>query len=1557
MEALERMIDEMRVSADTTRDTLLARFETLEQHLRRSSRRNRTSDPNHHSRGEGSRSRRGSTSSEGGSTGSEESPPRSRGHRSRDRWNERRQRREQSREQWRKLDLPLFSGDEAFAWVDRLERFFEVRGVPIDERMNVAVVALEGQALAWYRWWVTSIPHPTWPLFKEDVVRRFQPEMVENPFELLLSLKQTGSVREYREKFEVYSGPLRISERRYLLGVFLNGLKRNIRAETKLHRPETLAEMFMVAEMVEKRIRAEEEAQGELASGSRGEATGVRNSSWDRTYGGERSKGMVRVVTPPGSNPLSSRGSGGGGIGARTGSQLGGNTLAATSSHSVNRASVGTNRVRNFRNLPEEEYREKVRRGLCFYCDEKFGPNHVCKNRQFRLMLVEEVDEGVEDEEEGVEGKEWVGELPQIDFNRLTTQKAMRLWGVVNGVQTKVLIDSGASHNFISPKLVQEVGLTIKNNEGCWVKVGDGYQIRSEGVCWDVPIQLQGVEFRLKFFLFPLDDIDVVLGWDWLEGLGEVKTDYKNFTMKIKQAGQKWTLQGCKELESTSHSLGLIGATTGVSGERGLVRYWLLEESDANPVASNPVMEGILQEFGDRFEEPKGLPPPRHHDHSIVLKEGSNIPNLRPYRYPHYQKAEIERLVGEMLTAGIIRASVSPYSSPVILVKKKDGGWRFCVDFRALNLITVPNKFPIPVIDELLDELAGATIFSKLDLKSGYHQIRMRAEDIEKTAFRTHEGHYEFLVMPFGLTNAPSTFQALMNEVLRPYLRRFVLVFFDDILIYSVNEEKHKVHLRAVLELLRKHQLVVNKKKCCFMVREVEYLGHIISGQGVAADPQKVAAMVQWPSPKDVKGLRGFLGLTGYYRRFVRNYGVIAKPLTELLKKDQFLWSETAQVAFEELKQAMISLPILAVPDFSQPFIVETDASSKGLGAVLSQSGRPIAFFSQSLSFRAQSKSVYERELMAIVFAVQKWRHYLMGGHFIIRTDQRSLKYLTEQRLLGEDQAKWTTKLMGLDFEIQYKPGHQNKAADALSRQMTFNAMSVIQSPVWEQVDTAVQHDEQLNRIKLEVLQQHDSHPGFSVYRGRLYYEGRIVIPKGSDLIPTLIAEFHSSNVGGHSGLLRTYKRMAAVVYWRGMMRDIQDFISKCDTCQRNKYLTLAPAGLLQPLPVPQRVWDEVSMDFITGLPRAHGKDTILVVVDRFTKYAHFLALSHPFSAKDVAQLFIDHVVKLHGFPQSIVSDRDQLFMSNFWSELLRQSGTKLKFSTAYHPQTDGQSEVVNRCLETYLRCFCGDKPFYWPKWLAWAEYWFNTSYNASSNMTPFKALYGRDPPVLFRGDTYPCRVPEVQAMTQERDLLLDSLRQNLLKAQQRMKTQADKGRREVQFQIGDWVYLKVQPYRFKSLARKRNEKLSPRFYGPYQILEKIGAVAYKLQLPDSCRIHPVFHVALLKKATPPSVAPQDIPPLMQPDWELKAEPADVLALRYDSSGEAEVLVHWHGLPRSEDSWERLSALADLFPDFPLEDKAKLLGGSIDRPLLKKVFVRRGLRGPIEETGPSSGPN
>lgn len=459
----------------------------------------------------------------------------------------------------------------------------------------------------------------------------------------------------------------------------------------------------------------------------------------------------------------------------------------------------------------------------------------------------------------------------------------------------------------------------------------------------------------------------------------------------------------------------------------------------------------LLDEFADVFAAPKGLPPHRQYDHVVTLVDGVRPANTRPYRYSPVQKDEIEKQVREMLDSGVITHSVSPYAAPVLLVKKKDGTWCFCVDYRWLNNSTIKNKFSLPTVDELLDELAGAAYFSKLYLRSGYHQIQMLEANEAKTTFKTHHGHFQFRVMPFGLPSAPATFQCLMNAIFEAHIRKFVIIFLDDILVFSETLEEHVQHLRIVLEILREHQLYAKLSKCSFAQDHIDYLGHVISKDGVTTDSDKTEAMMNWPTPTNTTELQGFLGLTGYYHKFVPHYGIIAKPLTQQLTKKGFQWTEQAQLAFDTLKQAMVTTPILALPNFDKPFSIETDACDTGIDAVLVQEGHPIAYYSKALGIKNQKLSTYEKEFLAVMMAVDKWRSYLQRGPFTILTYHKSLCTLGNQQLETDVQRRAMSKLVGLQFHFQYKRGVDNGAADALSRVGThFEAAALsLGQPAW----------------------------------------------------------------------------------------------------------------------------------------------------------------------------------------------------------------------------------------------------------------------------------------------------------------------------------------------------------------------------------------------------------------------------------------------------------------------------------------------------------------------------
>jgi hypothetical protein len=547
-------------------------------------------------------------------------------------------------------------------------------------------------------------------------------------------------------------------------------------------------------------------------------------------------------------------------------------------------------RDRGFTQLTYSELMECKQKGLCFKCKKPFGPMHQCPAKELRVMVVD--DDETEEEEERIlaveveDEEDEKGEMSILELHHIAheTHHTMKFQGMINGVEVLILVDSGATHNFISQKLVHQMDWHVEHTAQMNVQLGNGVKIATQGVCRGLEVCVGNFKLDPEMHLFELGGIDVVLGMEWLKTLGDTITNWRHQTMSFWKDKVWVTLQGVGGCRKSAVSLQSF-LNKPKSNIQGLL--WELNEGKKKEVKEQELsvqqqreLERLLCRYENVFQTPSGLPPRRSRDHAITLIEGQGAVNVRPYRYPHHHKNEIEKQVRELLDTGVIRHSTSSFSSPVILVKKKDGTWRMCIDYRALNKVTIPDKFPIPVIEELLDELHGAKFFSKLDLKSGYHQVRVKDSDICKTAFRTHEGHYEFLVMPFGLTNAPSTFQSLMNDVFRHLLRKNVLVFFDDILVYSPNWETHLRHLEEVMSLLTTHSLVANKKKCYFGQRKVEYLGHLITEEGVAVDPGKVISVRNWPQPKNVKGVRGFLGLTGYYRKFIRDYGKIAKPLT-----------------------------------------------------------------------------------------------------------------------------------------------------------------------------------------------------------------------------------------------------------------------------------------------------------------------------------------------------------------------------------------------------------------------------------------------------------------------------------------------------------------------------------------------------------------------------------------------------------------------------------------------------------------------------------------------------
>jgi len=567
--------------------------------------------------------------------------------------------------------------------------------------------------------------------------------------------------------------------------------------------------------------------------------------------------------------------------------------------------------------------------------------------------------------------------------------------------------------------------------------------------------------------------------------------------------------------------------------------------------------------------------------------------------------------------------------------------------------------------------------------------------------------------------------------------------------------------------------------------------------------------------------------------------------------------------------------------------------------------------------------------------AIRKWRHYLLGHPFTILTDHRSLKDLMSQVIQTPEQQYYLTKLLGYDYQIAYKPGTSNVVANALSRIDTDHdsTLLILSYPHFDfmtQLRQSLQSSPDFQQMRDSILRDPSAYPDYRIQDELIICKGSIWLDSRNPFIQTLLSEFHSTPLGGHLGVAKTLHRLQANFVWSSMRDDVKLFVRQCSTCQQLKHLTRRPAGLLQPLPVPTGIWEDLSLDFITHLPKSHGYTVILVVVDRFTKGVHLGALPAQFTASKVATLFFDIVCKIHGFPHSLVSDRDPVFVSAFWRELFKLSGTLLRLSTAYHPQTDGQTEVMNRVVQQYLRSFTHSRPSEWYQFLGLAEWSYNTSLHSSTGITPYEATFGKPPPSIPDYVFGSSRNEAIDSLLTNRQLIHASLTRRLLKAQTDMKKYADAKRRDAEFTVGQWVYVKLRPYRQGSVTKTTNQKLAKRYFGPFEVLERIGNVAYRLKLPADSRIHPVFHCSLLRPHSGPLPSHHhDLPPHAVGNQPL-LEPLSIISSKMDMNTTPPtplVLVQWVGLPPEEATWESWSTIRDTFH---LEDKVVFPVGGID---------------------------
>ncbi|KAJ9505134.1 hypothetical protein QJQ45_013443 [Haematococcus lacustris] len=1153
---------------------------------------------------------------------------------------------------------------------------------------------------------------------------------------------------------------------------------------------------------------------------------------------------------------------------------------------------------------------------------------------------------------------------PLVMSSLSVDSKPFILHGTFSGHRARFLLDSGATGNIVSSRFLQQAGLRMagKAAPGRLLLPGPSPSYLPTYELSHCTVHLSTYHDRVPFVMADISnaDYDVVLGKPWLTAKNpDIHWPLERITLR--HAGAVHTLAAPPSpAPNPSASQLLSPARFRKAARKDAVFVAVLTDSSPPlspspavpsshtststspppaqpqwPPSLSPSATALLSEHIEVF--PKELPsvhdlPHRSVDHVIQLESGTP-PNRPVYRMSQEELDELKRQLDELLVKGYIRPSTSPFGSAVLFVRKKDGSLRLCVDYRALNQLTIKNRYPLPRIDDLLDQLAGARVFSKIDLKSGYHQIRVAEADIHKTAFRTRYGHYEYTVMPFGLCNAPATFQRLMNDIFRPHLDQFVLVYLDDILIYSRSEAEHQEHLRTVLGLLRQHQLYANLSKCAFFLPSMDFLGHIISAAGIHPDPAKIRAMVEWPVPRNLNDLRSFLGSANYYRRHIHHHAHLILPLTNLLKAETpWSWGPEQQEAFERVKAALASNPVVRPPDFSRPFTVKTDASLYAIGAVLSQrddngAEYVVAYESRKLQPAEINYPTHDRELLAVVHALNLWRHYLLGRPFTIETDNCPITHIMTQPHLSARQLRWTQLLAPYSFTLVHKAGKTHIVPDALSRRPDYqlSALSVAtpDSAFFATYDHHASQDAAYQAAFSHTLSHNPSGPSswhLRVIDGRLYTASeppRLYVP-ASPLRSQLLHEAHDAVTSAHLGRAKTLERLQRHFYWPQMEQTVREYVRTCDQCQRNKATNQVPPGLLQPLPIPNRNWQHVSMDFIGPLPpTSHGYDMIVTVVDKLSKMLHLIPTTATATAPDIAKLFFDHVFKHHGLPEAIVSDRDPKFTSDFWTSLFHLTGTRLLMSSAYHPQTDGQSERANRTVEDMLRPYINHHKTDWDQHLAAVEFAYNSSTHVGTGFSPFYLNYGhhpRTPEALLQPPSTLVPSPAADAFVTTMRSNIDTAKAALQRAVDKQKQQADKHRRHLEFNVGDKVLLSTATLNLKTPSN--SAKLQPRYVGPFKVLTKISPVAYKLDLPTTMRITPTFHISKLRPYLTTSSFPDrhvDLQPLPQlEDGEEYFTIEAILGRRWNDSQHAfQYLVKWRGYDDSFNSWEWGPALAE----------------------------------------------
>src|SRR5258706_1698259 len=905
------------------------------------------------------------------------------------------------------------------------------------------------------------------------------------------------------------------------------------------------------------------------------------------------------------------------------------------------------------------------------------------------------------------------------------------------------------------------------------------------------------------------------------------------------------------------------------------------------------LMQQIPQEYHDYldvFDADLAMSKcPEHrptYDFEIHLQEGCKLPpSSRPYHLSRQENEIMKEWLDGMLDTGMISRCTTrcPTAAPVFFVGKKDGSKRPVIDYRKLNDVTIRDSYPLPRIDQIMDQVKGSQYFSKFDMKSGYNQLQIKEGQEWLTAFITPHGVFQLNVMTFGFMNAPPVFQRFVDDLLyrKPELVNNLVGYLDDANTHNATQTEHIATNCAFFQRCREAGITLNPKKCEFHKNKVDFLGVELSAEGFEMERVKVDAIREWKPPRNVKGVREFIGFCNFYRRFVKNFAEVARPLHDLTKQDnKWEWGPRQQFAFQTLKDIICAAPVLIHPDPDERFRVETDASNYAYGAVLSQKGKedqkqhPVAFFSKSMTPAERNYSIADKETLAIVKSLQHWRHWLEGTKLPIEilTDHKNLEYFTKPQILNRRQLRWADLMHHFHFGIGWIPGSRNGAADALSRK----AEHIPEKPEeWEptvlfphdkfmeiateiaQLDTqeftevlvaligqAVLSDQQIQEKIKGLLPTIHLPETVVLHQGLPYHEEQIFVPPNQKIKRDIFHLYHDSQIAGHLGQQGTLELIRRMYWWPGQATDVANYIKGCHTCAQNKHRNWKTPGTLHVLPIPEGPWEWTQSDHITGLPRSQGYDAIYVVMDRLTKMAHFIPTHTTATAEDLVQLHLKHVWKHHGVPRTHNTDRGTLFTADYTRRFFKALKIDQRFSTAYHPETQGQVENNNKWIETYIRMFCNHQQNNWADLLHTAEFAYNNHHHPSIGMSPFKANVGYDMTLTGEGPTRGSNAPLRLALLQR---LHTRCKLWLEQAQKRQATQYNKRRKDTPtLKEGDRVWLDT-----KDLATDRpSPKLEALRWGPFTINKVMGPLTYRLTLPKDWKINPVFHRSKIHPVT-----------------------------------------------------------------------------------------------------------